>query len=112
VVVRARIKTLPGRQWAVNRAYNAELKRVFDERGIEIPFPHQTVYFGEDKSGRAPPLHLVTDRGGRPRAAQEEAGGKPEAGEAPKPKRRRSTRRREPEVPDRDDFVPPEEGDR
>lgn len=112
VVVRARIKTLPGRQWAVNRAYNAELKRVFDERGIEIPFPHQTVYFGEDKSGRAPPLHLVTGRGGRPRAAQEDAGGKPEAGEAAKPKRRRATKRREPEVPDRDDYVPPEEGDR
>jgi len=24
---------------------------VFDARNIEIPFPHQTVYFGESKDG-------------------------------------------------------------
>lgn len=54
VVVRARIKTVPGQQWGVGRAYNEILKRIFDERGIEIPFPHQTIYFGEDKQGNAP----------------------------------------------------------
>ncbi|MEQ5870101.1 mechanosensitive ion channel [Sagittula sp. NFXS13] len=54
VVVRARIKTVPGQQWGVGRAYNEILKRIFDERGIEIPFPHQTIYFGEDKEGNAP----------------------------------------------------------
>ena len=51
VTVRSRIKCAPGKQWAVGRAYNAILKRVFDERGIEIPFPHQTIYFGETKEG-------------------------------------------------------------
>lgn len=61
IVLRARIKTLPGKQWGVKRAYNAILKRIFDERNIEIPFPHQTVYFGADKAGNAPPLHLVRD---------------------------------------------------
>ena len=35
------------------RAYNAVLKQVFDERGIEMPFPHRTIYFGEDKDGNA-----------------------------------------------------------
>ncbi len=60
VVLRARIKTVPGQQWAVGRAYNEILKRVFDERGIEIPFPHQTIYFGEDKEGKAPPLRIVS----------------------------------------------------
>ena len=35
------------------------IKRIFDERGIEIPFPHQTIYFGEDKHGKAPPLRPV-----------------------------------------------------
>lgn len=49
VTVRSRIKCAPGKQWGVGRAYNAILKRVFDERGIEIPFPHQTIYFGETK---------------------------------------------------------------
>ncbi|NBB83086.1 MAG: mechanosensitive ion channel, partial [Alphaproteobacteria bacterium] len=64
LVMRARIKTKPGDQWGVGRAYNAVVKRIFDERGIEIPFPHQTVYFGEDKSGQAPPLHLQVQPGG------------------------------------------------
>lgn len=51
VVLRCRIKTVPGMQWSVGRAYNEILKRIFDERGIEIPFPHQTLYFGERKDG-------------------------------------------------------------
>lgn len=59
VVVRARIKTLPGKQWAVGRAYNESVKEVFDERGIEIPFPHITIWAGEDKDGSAPPLRLA-----------------------------------------------------
>lgn len=59
IVLRARIKTAPGKQWGVGRAYNAILKRVFDERGIEIPFPHQTLYFGEDRKGNAPPVQVV-----------------------------------------------------
>ena len=61
IVLRARIKTLPGKQWGIGRAYNQLLKQIFDERGIEIPFPHQTIYFGEDRNGNAPPLHLKTD---------------------------------------------------
>jgi small-conductance mechanosensitive channel len=52
VMLRARIKCVPGRQWGIGRAYNGVLKRVFDARNIEIPFPHQTVYFGESKDGR------------------------------------------------------------
>ncbi|MEM9012997.1 MAG: mechanosensitive ion channel domain-containing protein [Pseudomonadota bacterium] len=58
IIVRARIKCAPGKQWGVGRAYNEIVKRIFDERGIEIPFPHQTLYFGEDKAGGAPPLRL------------------------------------------------------
>lgn len=60
VVLRARIKTVPGTQWGIGRAYNEICKRIMDERGIEIPFPHQTVYFGEDKDGTA--THLRLDR--------------------------------------------------
>ncbi len=43
ISVRARIKTLPGSQWGVGRAYNECIKTVFDEQDIEIPFP-QVVY--------------------------------------------------------------------
>ena len=41
VNLRARIKTKPGMQWAIGRAYTAEIKREFDAAGIEIPFPHR-----------------------------------------------------------------------
>ncbi|MFW6369296.1 MAG: mechanosensitive ion channel family protein, partial [Myxococcota bacterium] len=47
VVVKGRIKTKPIRQWAVGREFLRRIKIVFDEKGIEIPFPHQTLYFGE-----------------------------------------------------------------
>lgn len=59
VTVRARIKTMPGSQWGVGRAYNELIKEVFDARGIEIPFPHMTLYMGEDKNGMAPPIHIA-----------------------------------------------------
>ncbi|WP_422072196.1 mechanosensitive ion channel domain-containing protein [Tranquillimonas rosea] len=59
IVLRGRIKTVPGTQWGVGRAYNAVLKRVFDERGIEIPFPHQTIYFGEAKDGTSTKLRIA-----------------------------------------------------
>jgi small conductance mechanosensitive channel len=44
ITVRARIKTTPGTQWAIGRAYNEHVKTVFDERGIEIPFPQVTYH--------------------------------------------------------------------
>jgi small-conductance mechanosensitive channel len=61
VTLRCRFKVLPLEQWGVKREYLRRLKRAFDERGIEIPFPHLTVYAGQDKSGAAPtlPLRLV-----------------------------------------------------
>ncbi len=48
VIIKARIKTKPIQQWSVGRAFNRRMKRRFDELGIEIPFPHQTIYFGVD----------------------------------------------------------------
>jgi len=47
VVVKARIKTQPIQQWSVGREMNRRIKKKFDERGIEIPFPHMSLYFGE-----------------------------------------------------------------
>ncbi len=47
VVVRARIKTLPGKQWGLGRRYTELVKEVFDERGIEIPFPHRQLMLPE-----------------------------------------------------------------
>ncbi len=49
VVVRCRFKTPPMHQWAVAREFRRRMKKRFDELGIEIPFPHRTVYFGGGK---------------------------------------------------------------
>ena len=58
VVIKGRIKTLPLKQWGVGRAFNRLVKIRFDEAGIEIPFPHVTLYFGADKAGEAPPAFV------------------------------------------------------
>lgn len=57
VTIRARIKTKPGAQWAVGRAYTEHVKEVLDERGIEIPFPHREIKLPKDllKSLDLPP---------------------------------------------------------
>ena len=47
VVIKGRIRTKPIRQWQVGREYLRRIKLAFDDAGIEIPFPHQTLYFGE-----------------------------------------------------------------
>jgi small-conductance mechanosensitive channel len=47
VVIKGRIKTRPIRQWMVGREFLRRVKYAFDEQGIEIPFPHQSLYFGE-----------------------------------------------------------------
>ncbi len=73
ITIRARIKTLPGANWPVGRAYNEFIKQVFDERNIEMPFPHVTLYMGEDKAGKAPPLNLVTHAEGEPKAQDDKA---------------------------------------
>lgn len=58
VILRARIKCAPGSQWGVGRMYNEVCKRIFDERGIEIPFPHRTLYLGEAKDGTTQTFHV------------------------------------------------------
>jgi small conductance mechanosensitive channel len=46
VIIKARLKTMPIEQWTVGREYRRRLKKAFDAQGIEIPFPHRTVYMG------------------------------------------------------------------
>lgn len=61
VIVRARTKTKPIKQWEVGREFNRRLKKRFDELNIEIPFPHRTIYIGQDKMGRSPALNISSD---------------------------------------------------
>ena len=59
VVIRCRFKVQPLQQWTVRRAFLLRMKKEFDRLGIEIPFPHLTLYPGQAKDGSAPPLHIV-----------------------------------------------------
>ncbi len=59
VMIKCRIKTLPIKQWRVGREMNRRIKKTFDAKGIEIPFPHRTIYWGETKQGTPPPLHVA-----------------------------------------------------
>lgn len=53
VVLRCRFKVRPLEQWNVRREFLKRLKAAFDAAGIEIPFPHRTIYFGEAKAQAA-----------------------------------------------------------
>lgn len=67
--IRARIKTNPGDQWGIGRAYNEFIKQVFDERNIEIPFPQVTYH------AATPPFaeeNDVPDAGRRKKVKQSE----------------------------------------
>ncbi len=55
VMIKCRIKTEPAKQWRVGREMNRRIKNTFDAKGIEIPFPHRTIYWGEPKKGRPQP---------------------------------------------------------
>lgn len=86
VIIKCRIRTKPIKQWAVKREYNRRLKKRFDELDIEIPFPHQTVYFGQPKSRAEELIELKASEGqitdARPDPAQSEAAADPAAGQA------------------------------
>ena len=62
VTIRVTIKTKPLEQWGIAREYRKRVKRAFDEKGIEIPFPHRTVYMGVPKEGTAPPVNVHLEK--------------------------------------------------
>ena len=61
VILRCRFKTAPIEQWGIRREYLRRIKIAFDAAGIEIPFPHITVYPGQLKDGSSPPLRLAVE---------------------------------------------------
>ncbi len=61
VNIRCRVKVIPPiEQWNVKREFLKRLKKAYDERNIEIPFPHLTVYPGQLKDGTAPTIHVMS----------------------------------------------------
>jgi small-conductance mechanosensitive channel len=64
--IRLVVKTQPSKQWEVSRLIRERIKAAFEERGIEIPFPQQTVWMRVNEDG--------SSRAGAPPMAQEPAG--------------------------------------
>lgn len=49
LVIRMMVKTMPLKQWEVGRELRRRIKIRFDEKGIEIPFPHRVLLWGEPR---------------------------------------------------------------
>jgi small conductance mechanosensitive channel len=87
VTIKARLKTVPIQQWVIGREYRRRLKKAFDASGIEIPFPHRSLYMGT-ASG---PLEMQLRR-----ASAAANGGRSPHREAPPPADEREGRARSP----------------
>lgn len=52
ITLRARIKTVPLKQWEVGRELRKRLIRTFKAHGIEIPFPQRTIWVRDQRPAR------------------------------------------------------------
>ena len=59
VIFRVAAKTLPLKQWDVARELRRRIKKRFDKEGIEIPYPHVSMVWGE---GQKPEQQAVVER--------------------------------------------------
>jgi len=59
VIIKARTTTKPIQQWRVAREFNRRLKKRFDELGIEIPYPHVTIYPCRRMDAADPPSDIA-----------------------------------------------------
>ena len=50
MALRLVVKTAPLAQWAVSRELRSRIKKVFDERGIEIPYKQHTIWLRNDEA--------------------------------------------------------------
>jgi small conductance mechanosensitive channel len=58
ITLKARIKTVPLKQWEVGRELRRRIARAFKEQGIEIPYPQRTVWV-RSESGSTPPADVA-----------------------------------------------------
>lgn len=47
IIIRMIVKTVPLKQWEVSRELRRRIKNRFDEKGIQIPFPHRLLFWGD-----------------------------------------------------------------
>jgi small conductance mechanosensitive channel len=55
LVLMARLRTPPGKQWTVSREFNRRLKAAFDAHGIDFPNPQRAIrVLGDTLAGARP----------------------------------------------------------
>jgi moderate conductance mechanosensitive channel len=55
--------TKPSQQWAISGELRLRLKKAFDQEGIEIPWPHTKIYFGNQPPlPRPKPVEAVAEK--------------------------------------------------
>lgn len=59
VTLKVMFKTQPIKQWMVAREFRRRVKKAFDTEGIEIPFPHRTLYMGEAENQGKLVVHKI-----------------------------------------------------
>jgi len=52
IVIKVVGETKPGKHWDTMGELRRRIKRVFDEEGIEIPWPHVKLYLGDTEAGK------------------------------------------------------------
>jgi small-conductance mechanosensitive channel len=67
IIIRAVGDTRPMQQWAVLGELRRRIKIVFDNEGVEIPWPHIKLYMGEEKKKTGPPQPIKPPKPTRPR---------------------------------------------
>ena len=53
LVIRMVVKTVPLKQWEVGRELRRRIKNRFDEKGIQIPFPHRVLIWGDKEKSES-----------------------------------------------------------
>ncbi len=67
IIIRAVGDTRPMQQWTVLGELRRRIKIVFDNEGVEIPWPHIKLYYGEEKKKAGPPQPIKPPKPTRPR---------------------------------------------
>lgn len=58
VMIRLVLKTKPMQQWTVGREFRRRIKKVFDEKHVEFPFPYRSITWGDCSN----PIRLKIER--------------------------------------------------
>jgi len=54
IVIKVVGETKPGKHWDTMGELRRRIKKVFDDEGIEIPWPHVKLYMGDTEAGKGP----------------------------------------------------------